>query len=164
MLARTSTRDVTLHGRTIPAGKRVLLLVGSANRDERVFDRPDEFDPARPTAEHLAFGIGIHYCLGASPARLEGRVALEEFPPRGPDDRTIFEELLDRADVLVENFRPGALERLGYGWETLQARWPRLVYGATSGFGHTGPLRERPAFDMVVQAMGGLMSLTGYPG
>ena len=85
MLARTSTRDVTLHGRTIPAGKRVLLLVGSANRDERVFDRPDEFDPARPTAEHLAFGIGIHYCLGASLARLEGRVALEEFLRRVPE-------------------------------------------------------------------------------
>jgi CoA:oxalate CoA-transferase len=82
---------------------------------------------------------------------------------RRNEDRTIFEALLDRADVLVENFRPGVLARLGFGWETLQARWPRLVYGAASGFGHTGPLRHRPAFDMVVQAMGGIMSLTGHP-
>jgi CoA:oxalate CoA-transferase len=83
---------------------------------------------------------------------------------RRPPDREIFDRLLGRADVLVENFRPGALERLGYGWETLHARWPRLIYGSASGFGHTGPLRERPAFDMVAQAMGGILSLTGYPG
>jgi len=78
-------------------------------------------------------------------------------------DRAIFDALLGAADVLVENFRPGALERLGYGWPTLHARWPRLVYAAVSGFGHTGPLRERPAFDMVAQAMGGILSLTSYP-
>ena len=77
-------------------------------------------------------------------------------------DREIFEELLGRADVLVENFRPGVLERLGYGWDTLHARWPALVYAAASGFGHTGPLRERPAFDLVAQAMGGIVSLTGH--
>ena len=83
---------------------------------------------------------------------------------RASADRAVFEDLLAAADVVVENFRPGAMERLGYGWDTVRARWPRLVYGAASGFGHTGPLRARPAFDMVVQAMGGLMSLTGYPG
>jgi CoA:oxalate CoA-transferase len=79
-------------------------------------------------------------------------------------DRAVFDRLLGAADVLVENFRPGAMERLGYGWDTLHARWPRLIYGAASGFGHTGPYRERPAYDMVVQAMGGVLSLTGYPG
>jgi CoA:oxalate CoA-transferase len=78
-------------------------------------------------------------------------------------DRALFERLLAAGDVLVENYRPGVLERLGYGWPTLHARWPRLVYAAVSGFGHTGPLRERPAFDMVAQAMGGILSLTGYP-
>ena len=81
-----------------------------------------------------------------------------------PDDRKEFEQLLDGADVLVENFRPGTLDRMGYGWEVLHARWPRLVYAAVSGFGRTGPYSERPAYDMVVQAMGGLMSLTGHPG
>ena len=82
---------------------------------------------------------------------------------RQPDGRTVFEKLLATADVLVENYRPGVLARLGYGWEALHARWPRLIVAAASGFGQTGPLRERPAFDMVAQAMGGIMSLTGYP-
>jgi CoA:oxalate CoA-transferase len=72
-------------------------------------------------------------------------------PPRDAD-RAIFDELLGSADVLVETFRPGVLERLGYGWAVLHARWPALVYAAVSGFGHTGPLRERPAFDLVAQA------------
>jgi CoA:oxalate CoA-transferase len=79
-------------------------------------------------------------------------------------DRVVFDELLGTADVLVENFRPGAMARLGYAWDTVHARWPRLVYGAASGFGQTGPLRARPAYDMVVQAMGGVLSLTGPRG
>jgi len=78
-------------------------------------------------------------------------------------DREIFEGLLARADVLVENFRPGALARLGYGWDALHARHPRLVLASTSGFGQTGPYATRPAYDIVVQAMGGIMSLTGHP-
>jgi CoA:oxalate CoA-transferase len=82
---------------------------------------------------------------------------------RRPEDRHVFEELLATADVLVENFRPGVLARLGYPWEALHARWPALVYAVVSGFGHTGPLRERPAFDLVAQAMGGIVSLTGHP-
>jgi CoA:oxalate CoA-transferase len=79
-------------------------------------------------------------------------------------DRTVFEKLLARADVLCENFRPGVLTRLGYGWEKLHARHPRLVLASTSGFGQTGPYAGRPAYDIVVQAMGGVMSLTGHPG
>jgi CoA:oxalate CoA-transferase len=79
-------------------------------------------------------------------------------------DRKIFEALLERADVLIENYRGGTMEKLGYGWETLQQRYPRLVYAGISGFGHTGPYAQRPAYDMVVQAMGGIMSLTGHPG
>jgi len=80
------------------------------------------------------------------------------------DDRAVFDELLGAADVLVENFRPGTMENLGYGWDAVHARWPRLVYGAASGFGQTGPLRGRRAYDMVVQAMGGILSLTGPRG
>lgn len=77
-------------------------------------------------------------------------------------DRKIFEQLLGRADVLVENFRAGTMEKLGFGWEALHARYPTLIYAAASGFGHTGPYAKRPAYDMVVQAMGGMMSLTGH--
>ena len=76
-------------------------------------------------------------------------------------DRQIFEKLLERADVLVENYRPGTMEKLGYGWDELHARFPRLIMVSVSGFGQTGPYREKPAYDMVVQAMSGMMSVTG---
>ena len=79
-------------------------------------------------------------------------------------DRAVFDALLARADVLVENFRPGVMDRLGLGWAVLHDRHPRLIYAAASGFGHTGPDRDRPAYDMIVQAMGGIMSVTGHPG
>jgi CoA:oxalate CoA-transferase len=80
------------------------------------------------------------------------------------EDVAIFQRLLARADVLVENYRPGVMEKLGLGWKTLHPRYPRLVYAATSGFGHTGPYAGYAAFDLVAQAMGGVMSLTGHPG
>jgi CoA:oxalate CoA-transferase len=78
-------------------------------------------------------------------------------------DKRIFERLLERADVIVENFRPGTMEKLGYGWDSLHARYPRLIYAAASGFGHTGPNSRDPAYDMVVQGLGGIMSITGHP-
>jgi cytochrome P450 len=81
---RVTTRDVEWHGRTVPAGARILLLTGSANRDEREFPDPDRFDPARRPEQHLALGHGVHFCVGASLARLESRVALEEFARRVP--------------------------------------------------------------------------------
>jgi CoA:oxalate CoA-transferase len=70
---------------------------------------------------------------------------------------------LDKADAIVENFRPGTMERLGYGWDTLHPRYPRLIYAAASGFGHTGPYSHYPSYDMVVQGLGGIMSITGIP-
>ncbi len=76
-------------------------------------------------------------------------------------DRVVFEDLLARADILMENYRPGVMERLGYGFDTLHKQFPRLIYGAVSGFGHTGPEALKPAYDMVVQARGGVMSITG---
>lgn len=79
-------------------------------------------------------------------------------------DRGIFDALLARADVLVENYRPGVMDKLGYGWAALRQRHPRLIYAAASGFGQTGPYARRAAYDMVVQAMGGIMSVTGHPG
>ena len=77
------------------------------------------------------------------------------------DDRLVFDELLSRTDVILENYRPGVMERLGYGWEDLHTKYPKLIYGAVSGFGHSGPDSQRPAYDMVVQARGGVMSITG---
>lgn len=83
---------------------------------------------------------------------------------KATEDRAVFERLLARADILLENYRPGVMERLGYGYETLHEIHPRLIYGAVSGYGHTGPDAAKPAYDMVVQARGGVMSITGEEG
>ena len=79
------------------------------------------------------------------------------------EDKKIFEKILAKADILVENFKPGTLEKWGYGWKNITEKFPRLIYASASGFGQTGPLKELPAYDMVVQGMGGLMSVTGHP-
>ena len=83
-LFRQTTQDVEIAGVSIPSGSLVMPLLGSANRDEARFPDPNRFDVARDTQGHLAFGLGIHFCLGASLARLEARVALEELLARYP--------------------------------------------------------------------------------
>ena len=83
---------------------------------------------------------------------------------KNDEHKKIFEKLLEKADVVVENFRPGTMEKLGYGWETLPARYPKLIYASASGFGHTGPNSKDPAYDMVMQGQGGIMSITGNEG
>ncbi|MCA0301916.1 MAG: CoA transferase [Proteobacteria bacterium] len=80
---------------------------------------------------------------------------------KDPADLEIFWTMVDDADVVLENFRPGVIKRLGIGWEALHARNPRLVLGSISGFGQTGPYAGRGGFDLVIQAMSGLMSVTG---
>jgi cytochrome P450 len=81
---RWTTRAVEVRGTLIPKDSKVALLTGSANRDERAFPDPDRIDVRRPIARHVAFGYGIHFCLGAALARLEGRVGLEETLRRFP--------------------------------------------------------------------------------
>ena len=82
MAFRRTTREVPLHGKTIPANKLVLLAIGSANRDPAQFKEPDRFDPGRDQGPHLAFGRGIHFCIGAALARLEARIAIGELLAR----------------------------------------------------------------------------------
>jgi CoA:oxalate CoA-transferase len=79
-------------------------------------------------------------------------------------DRAVFLNIVRRADILVENYRPGTMEKLVLGYERLREINPRLIYAAVSGFGHTGPMKHRAAYDLIVQAMGGIMSITGQPG
>jgi cytochrome P450 len=79
-----TTRDVELYGQVVPARSKVLLLTGAACRDDRRYDRPDEFDVTRDVGNHMGFGWGIHACIGAYLARLEGRIALEETLARFP--------------------------------------------------------------------------------
>jgi cytochrome P450 len=85
MIGRTVTRDVTLHGETVPAGGRVLLLIGAANRDGRVFTDPARYDIDRDTSQLLSFGVARHFCLGASLARLEASIVLHELVERVAD-------------------------------------------------------------------------------
>ncbi|WP_353217700.1 CaiB/BaiF CoA-transferase family protein [Sandarakinorhabdus sp.] len=120
-------------------------------------ERPDGGDDAR------AYGpfINGHSAYFASINRGKQSIALDL---KAPADRAVFEALLARADVLVDNYRPGVMARLGYGWDALHARFPRLIHAATSGFGQTGPDAKKAAYDMVVQALGGIMSVTGHAG
>ena len=81
-----------------------------------------------------------------------------------PDGKALFVEMIRKADVVIENFRPGTMDKLGLGYATLQAANPRLIYTAISGFGQTGPHSRRPAYDSTAQAAGGLWSMNGNPG
>ena len=81
-----------------------------------------------------------------------------------PEGKEIFKELVKKADVVLENYRPGTMEKLGLGYDVLKEINPGIVYGSVSGFGHTGPLSKRAGYDIVGQAMGGLMSTSGWPG
>jgi cytochrome P450 len=108
-VGRYVTRDVEYHGQTVPEGSVMLLLVGSANRDDRRFPDGDRFDIHRTIGQHLTFGYGIHFCLGAALARLEGRIALDEVLSRFPE----WDVDLDRAVL-----SPTSTVR---GWETMPA-------------------------------------------
>jgi CoA:oxalate CoA-transferase len=120
-------------------------------------ERPDGGDDSR----HIGPFKGDQSAYFASINRGKQSIALDL---KNAEDRAVFEALIDRADVLVENYRPGVMAKLGLGWDVLHARNPRLIYAAASGFGQTGPDAHKAAYDMVVQAMGGIMSVTGWPG
>jgi len=124
-------------------------------------ERPGTGDDARAIGPFIESGGERESAYFLSLNRGKQSIALDL---KDDADRAIFEQLVARADVLVENFRPGTMEKLGYGWDVLHERHPRLIYAAASGFGHSGPYSRRPAYDLVVQAMGGIMSLTGTPG
>ncbi len=83
---------------------------------------------------------------------------------KAPEGKELFLKMVKEADVVVENYRPGVMEKLGVGYDVLKEVNPRIIYGAISGFGSYGPLHERPGYDIIAQAMSGLMSLTGEEG
>jgi crotonobetainyl-CoA:carnitine CoA-transferase CaiB-like acyl-CoA transferase len=104
--------------------------------------------------------IGAESAYFLSINRNKESVTLDFKPPAG---REVLERLAARADVLVENFRPGTLDRAGLGWDAMHARFPKLVYASISGYGQTGPRKNEAGYDAVMQAEGGLMSVTGDP-
>jgi CoA:oxalate CoA-transferase len=154
--------DLPLHGITVVDLTRVLAgpfctqTLGDMGARIIKVEQPGVGDDARAIGPFL--GDASAYFMSVN--RNKESIALDL---KAEGDRAVFERLLERADVLVENYRPGTMEKLGYGWEQLQARYPRLVMVSISGFGQTGPYRSQPAYDMVVQAMSGMMSVTGHP-
>ena len=83
---------------------------------------------------------------------------------KSEEGKNIFRKLVEKADIVVENYRPGMMDKLGLGYDELKKINPRLIYGSASGFGNTGPYRLRPGYDILAQAMGGMMAITGTPG
>src|SRR3990172_1763419 len=120
-------------------------------------ERPPFGDVARTTGPYIGDESGYFFSIN----RGKKSICIDLKNERGKD---VFLRLTDRVDVVMENFTPGAMDALGLGYGVLSARNPRLVYAATSGFGQTGPERDRPALDVIVQGMGGIMSITGEPG
>ncbi len=137
-----------------PYGAMVLCDLGA---EVIKVERPPHGDLARTTGPHINGVSGYFMSINRGKKSISIDLAKEE-------GKELFLKLVEQADVVVENFTPGAMDGLGLGYEALRERNPRIIYAATSGFGQTGPDRLRPALDVVVQGMGGVMSITGHPG
>jgi CoA:oxalate CoA-transferase len=120
-------------------------------------ERPPFGDVARTTGPHIDGESSYFFSINRGKKSILLDLKREE-------GRDLFRRLVEKVDVVMENFTPGTMDSLGLGYEALSAINPRLIYAATSGFGQTGPDRTRPALDIVVQGMGGVMSITGEPG
>jgi CoA:oxalate CoA-transferase len=120
-------------------------------------ERPPYGDVARTTGPHVNGESSYFFSIN----RGKKSTLIDLRKPEGKD---LFLRLVEKVDVVMENFTPGTMDRLGLGYEVLSQSNPRLIYSATSGFGQTGPDRDKPALDVVVQGMGGVMSITGEEG
>lgn len=150
--------DVTILDLTwVLSGPYASMVLCDLGADVVKVERPPWGDVARTTGPHVDGESAYFFSIN----RGKRSIAVDLQTAEGRD---LFLRASDHADVVMENFTPGTMDRLGIGWEVLHARNPRLIYAATSGFGQTGPDRLRPALDIVVQGMGGVMSITGEPG
>ena len=138
------------------AGPLASMVLGDLGARVVKVERPGTGDDSRAYGP-LRDGRSLYF---ARVNRGKESVALDL---RDDDDRAVLHALLDRADVLVENFRPGVMGRLGLGADDVARRHPRVVYASVSGFGQDGPWSQRPAYDAVVQGLSGIMSITGRP-
>lgn len=139
------------------AGPYTTMVLADLGADVVKIELPGTGDDARAFPPHVD-GESVYFM---SLNRNKRSMALDLKNPSGHE---LFLELVQQADVLVENFRPGAMARLGLAYDDLAPVNPRLIYAALSGFGQTGPYSSRPAYDSVLQAMGGIMSITGPEG
>lgn len=137
------------------AGPHCTAMLADLGADVIKFEVPEEGDDARHLGPFLN-GESVYFGL------INRGKRSVEIDFKNPSDRARFYELVADADVVVENFRPGVTQRLGIDFDTLKQHNPRLIYASISGFGQQGPLSKRPAYDIVAQAMSGLMSVTGF--
>jgi formyl-CoA transferase len=154
-------RDAPLTGITVLDLTRVLsgpyctMLLGDMGARVIKVEQPGRGDDTRAWGPPF---VGRESAYFLSVNRNKESVTIDF---KAPDGRALVEQLAAGADILIENFRPGALARVGLDYTTLAARHPRLVYASISGFGQSGPRRDEPGYDAVVQAEAGLMSITG---
>jgi CoA:oxalate CoA-transferase len=139
------------------SGPFASMVLADLGADVIKIERPPYGDVARTTGPYIGDWSTYFFSIN----RGKKSIVLDLKKPEGRD---LFLRLAEKADVVMENYTPGTMDRLGVGYEALSARNPRLIYAATSGFGQTGPDRDRPALDVIVQGMGGIMSITGEPG
>ena len=137
------------------SGPYCTMLLGDLGAEVIKVERPGEGDDTRAFAPPFQ-GDQAAYFLSIN--RNKKSITLDMKSERGKE---ILWQLVDLSDVLVENFRPGAMERLGFGYEVVRARRPAMVYCSISGFGDTGPQKDRPGYDVIVQGEAGIMDLTG---
>lgn len=149
----------------VMAGPTCARLLADMGAEVIKVERPPHGDDARhmapPWLGHLGHGDDEATRESAAFVMLNHNKRSIGLDLKTEAAREVLRRLLARADVLVENFRPGALQRMGFGWAALQQLNPRLVLCSISGFGQTGPYAQRGGFDLVAQAMSGLMSVTG---
>lgn len=143
----------------VMAGPYACMLLGDLGADVVKVEPPGAGDQTRGA---MGFKMKGPDSLGFLNMNRNKRSVTLDLKTEG--GREVLLRLAREADILVENYRPGALKRLGLGWEQLREVNPRLVYTSISGFGQTGPWADRPGFDLMAQAMSGVMSVTGYPG
>lgn len=139
------------------AGPYGTMLLAHLGAEVIKVEEPGTGDPMRRVSLYFQDGLSAHF--------VSGNVSKKSLTLnlRHPEGRRIFLDLVARADIVMENFKPGSMARLGLDYEHLRAVNPRIILGSVSGFGQTGPWRDLPSFDLVAQAVGGGMSLTGEP-
>ena len=138
------------------AGPYATMLLGDLGAEVIKIEQPGTGDESRNFGP-FKNGFSLYFM---SVNRGKRSVTLNLKTERG---RAIFKQLLDQTDILVENFRPGTMEKLGLDYGTLKSEYPSLIYAACSGFGQTGPYAQQGAYDMIIQGMGGIISITGEP-
>ena len=141
------------------AGPTCTQMLGDLGAEVIKIERPEAGDDTRgfappfwPETKESAYFLGVN--------RNKKSVTLDMAKPEA---QAILHRLLESTDILVENFKVGALAKYGLGWEQLKDKYPRLIYCSITGFGQSGPYAPRPGYDALIQAMGGVMSLTGEP-